>query len=129
MIVNLWERMTHTYGHKWAAVFGASAVDPAGRLTDVAQTWRSGLRAVTGEQLAQGIRACIDSGDKWPPTLPAFRAMCLERTPRCHQDATERADLAYVALPRPVLTPEQRQEYLFAMRSALAPPEGTGNAK
>ena len=120
MIVNLWERMTHLYGHKFSAAFGERAANPDGSLTDVAHTWAGGLRGITGEQLATGLRQCIESGAEWPPSLPEFRAMCLRRrAPLCHQNIAGRADLAYVALPRPALTPEQREEYLRKIRAAL----------
>ena len=122
-IVNLWERMIHLYGHRFSAVFGERAMRPDGSLTDVAHTWAGGLRGITGAQLAVGLRSCIESGTEWPPSLPAFRAMCIpERMPRCHQDAGARADLAYLALPRPPLAPEQREECLRRMRAALKSP-------
>ncbi len=121
--MHLWERMIHLYGHKFSAVFGERATRPDGSLTDVAQTWAGGLRAITGAQLAAGLRTCIESGDAWPPSLPAFRAMCrAERMPRCHQEAGARPELAYMALPRPALTPEKRKEYLRNMRAALKSP-------
>ncbi len=123
MIVNLWERLTHLYGHKFSAAFGESAANPDGSLTEVAHTWAGGLRGITGAQLAVGLRQCILSGTEWPPSLPEFRAMCLpKRGPLCHQNIAGRADLAYVALPRRALTPEQREEYLEKMRAALNSP-------
>jgi len=45
-------------------------------LTDTAQTWASALRDVTGQQLADGLRACLDRQDTWPPTLPEFKQLC-----------------------------------------------------
>ncbi len=55
-----------------------------------------------------------------PPSLPEFRAMCLpERLPLCHQHIAGRADLAYVALPRPPMAPEKREECLRKIRAAL----------
>ena len=130
MIVNLWERMTHLYGHRFSAVFGERATRPDGSLTDVAQTWAGGLRGITGAQLAAGLRTCIGSGTEWPPSLPAFRAMCLpERVPRCHQEACTRTDLAYIALPRPPRTPEQQEECLRKIRAALTQTEATGHGR
>ena len=56
------------------------------------------------------------------PSLPEFRAMCLpKRVPLCHQNIAGRADLAYIALPLPALTPEKREECLEKMRAALKP--------
>ena len=130
MIVNLWERFTHLYGHKFSAAFGESAANPDGSLTDVAQTWAGGLRGITGAQLAAGLRQCISSGNEWPPSLPVFRAMCMpERMPLYHHDASTRPELAYLALPRPAMAPERREECLGKIRAALAQPGGTGNAK
>ena len=127
MIVNLWERLTHLYGHKFSAVFGERAARRDESLTDVAQTWAGGLRGITGAQLAAGLRTCIASGTEWPRSLPAFRAMCMpERLPRCHQEARIRPELAYIALPRPALTLEQREEYLRKIRAALTQTVATG---
>ena len=128
--MHLWERMIHLYGHKFSAVFGERAMRPDGSLTDVAHTWAGALRGITGAQLAAGLRSCIASGTEWPPSLPAFRAMCLpEHVPRCHQNITGRADLAYIALPRPALTPKQREECLRKIRAALAQTEDAGNGR
>ena len=130
MIVNLWERMTHLYGHKFSAVFGERATRPDGSLTDVAQTWAGALCGITGAQLAAGLRSCIESGTDWPPSLPAFRAMCMpERLPRCHQDAGTRPELAWIALPRPPMAPEQREEYLRKIRAALTQTGATGKGR
>lgn len=63
------------YGHKFTSAFGESAVVD-GELTDVASTWASGLRGVTGEQIAKGLHACCQRDDPWPPTLPEFRNAC-----------------------------------------------------
>ncbi len=75
-MVNLWERFTHMYGHKFTSVYGEQSIFADGELTDVAKTWASGLRGVTGEQLASGLRACITRVDPWPPSLPEFVSMC-----------------------------------------------------
>ena len=128
--MHLWERMTHLYGHKFSAVFGERATRPDGSLTDVAHTWAGGLQGITGAQLAAGLRTCIASGDAWPPSLPEFRAMCLpKRVPLCHQNITGRADLAYIALPPPALTPKQREECLRKIRAALTQTEATGHGR
>lgn len=81
-MANLWERLTHLYGHKFTSTFGEAAVKD-GKLTGAAQTWASGMRGLTGEQIAQGLRACFDRAEAlppgkedWPPTAPEFVAMC-----------------------------------------------------
>ena len=130
MIVNLWERLTHLYGHKFSAVFGERAARRDKSLTDVAQTWAGGLRGITGAQLAAGLRTCIASGTEWPRSLPAFRAMCMpERLPRCRQEASARPELAYIALPRAPLAPEKREEYLGRIRAALTQTGATGHGR
>jgi len=112
LMVNLCERMTHIYGHKFTAWWGESAVNSAGELTDVAQTWMSGLRGISGEQIANGLRACVGSGEVWPPTLPEFRAMCLpEKRDPIHRD--------YIALPKPPSDPARVLEAMGKMREVL----------
>ncbi len=78
LLINLWERMTHIYGHRWISAYGESAVYD-GELSDTAKTWGSGLHGVNGDQLAQGLHACIERADPWPPSLPEFAAMCKGR--------------------------------------------------
>lgn len=75
MIVSLWERMSHIYGHKWTSTYGESAVIGS-ELTDTAKTWASALREITGQQIADGLRACLEREDTWPPTLPEFKQLC-----------------------------------------------------
>jgi len=75
IMTNLWERFTHIYGHKFASAYGESATD-GNNLTEAARTWSSGLRGLTGEQIANGLRECINCGASWPPTLPEFVKMC-----------------------------------------------------
>lgn len=67
--------MTHIYGHKFASAYGESAIE-GNDITEAARTWSSGLRGLTGEQIAQGLRECINCGASWPPTLPEFVKMC-----------------------------------------------------
>jgi len=70
--------MVHIYGHKWISSHGESALD-GGQLSDTAKTWGSALRDITGEQLAEGLRRCVDSSESWPPSLPEFKKMCVGR--------------------------------------------------
>lgn len=72
---NLWERMGHIFGHKFTSAYGEMAYD-GNNLTEAARTWSSGLRGLTGEQIANGLRECINCGASWPPTLPEFVKMC-----------------------------------------------------
>ena len=99
LIINLWERMAHIYGHKWTSAHGESGIEK-NELTEVARTWATGLRGVTGEQIAVGLRACIDRLDDWPPTLPEFKRLCLGKnnpfglgyTPEVYRDSAVTVD-------------------------------------
>lgn len=71
-MARLWEAMAGVYGHKWTATYGLTpAQGMAGR------AWAAGLRAMSPEQVRRGLDACINRGDEWPPSLPAFKQMCL----------------------------------------------------
>ena len=92
---NLWERLGHIYGHKFTSTYGETAYDNC-ELTEAAKTWASGLRGLTGEQIANGLRECVDCGEAWPPTLPEFVKMCkgsslngfgLDYVPECYREA------------------------------------------
>lgn len=67
----LWRRMLGLYGHTWASQYGDA---PTGSTAD---TWASALIGLTPQQIADGLRACVASGDEFPPNAPRFRAMCM----------------------------------------------------
>ena len=67
--------MGHIFGHKFTSAYGEMAYD-GNNLTEAARTWASGLRGLTGEQIANGLRECVNCGASWPPTLPEFVKMC-----------------------------------------------------
>lgn len=90
----LWRRMAEIYGQRWTSAYGEDAAKGAG------DTWAKGLIGVAPEQLARGLEACIVAADPWPPTLPAFRAMCMG-VPSLHQ---VREDLARVDTEREPFT-------------------------
>ena len=69
--------MVQIYGHKWGSAYGEAA-EIDGEMTGTASTWAQGLAGVETRRIAKGLEACIVSADPWPPTLPAFRAMCLD---------------------------------------------------
>jgi hypothetical protein len=73
----LWSRMTAIYGHKWTAAYGERCDDDVGALTTAGDTWQRGLAGVDERRIGTGLNACLMSADPWPPTLPAFRSMCL----------------------------------------------------
>ena len=62
--------MAEIFGHRWASSYG----EPDG---PASETWAKGLAGLTPAQLADGLTACIASGDDWPPPLSQFRARCL----------------------------------------------------
>lgn len=68
----LWLRMTEIYGYKWTSAYGEDAEAGAG------DTWASGLSGLSPRNINIGLSAALVSSDPWPPTLPQFRAMCLE---------------------------------------------------
>lgn len=83
--------MTGVYGHRWVSTYGAA----------VSETWVRGCSDLGTEDLARGIRACLDwtGNEGWPPTLPQFRALCRPPKERVY----------YQPLPKPPLTDEQRE--------------------
>lgn len=70
-IWELWQRLTEMYGHRWTSQQGEDPND----------TWLRGLADVTPKQFGAGLRACCNSGEGWPPTLPEFRALCVGGSP------------------------------------------------
>ncbi len=67
----LWVRMAAIYGHRWVSAYGE---------TDTTGTWGAGLQGLTDRHIADGLNACLHSGEEWPPSLPKFRNMCLGLT-------------------------------------------------
>lgn len=67
----LWLRMSEIYGYRWSSAYGEDADQGAGT------TWARGLAGMAPRDIATGLSAALVSSDPWPPTLPAFRAMCL----------------------------------------------------
>lgn len=67
----LWQGMGEIYGHRWTSAYGDDAGASAGK------TWAKGLAGLSPAQIGHGLDAAVASSDEWPPSLPAFRAMCL----------------------------------------------------
>lgn len=86
-----------------------------GSLSDVAQTWATGLSSVTGEQLATGLHACIESGNPWPPSLPEFRALCVPQV----ENAAMYLRPNFLALPSPPRNYTKAKPFLQAMKGVL----------
>jgi hypothetical protein len=62
--------MAGIYGATWTRAYGD---DPAGT---AGKTWAIGLAEFSGRQIADGLNACMRATKDFPPSLPAFRAMC-----------------------------------------------------
>ena len=77
-MVRFWQRMAAIYGHKWTSAFGDSPFNDQGVMTIAGDTWQRGLTGISEPDIATGLQAALTSADGWPPTLPAFRAMCFK---------------------------------------------------
>lgn len=98
----LWEKMAAIFGHKWVSSFGE---------TDDG-TWLRVLSGLTREQIAAGLRACLNRNDVWPPGAAEFRRLCLpEKVVAYHRD--------YVALPKPPVDRDKVASCIQTMREAL----------
>ena len=67
----LWLRLSEMYPNQWASSQGS----------EPCTTWIKGLEDVSNDQLANGLRALVKSGEQWPPSLPVFRQLCLNEDP------------------------------------------------
>lgn len=84
--------MLEMYGHAWASQQGDQPND----------TWLRGLEGLNGEQLAVGLRACLEREGQFPPVLPEFRRMCLGLSGGMNFSGATRAHQIYRgALPNP----------------------------
>lgn len=72
-----WARMAAIYGHRWTSAFGERCDDDSGALTIPGDTWQRGLSGIGEHRIGAGLNACVISADPWPPSLPAFRGMCM----------------------------------------------------
>jgi len=102
-IAALWSRFNHIYGHRWESAYG-SALNERDELTEVAKTWSRALAEFGPDQLAHGLRACLDRSDSWPPTLPEFIQQCRPATLLAPYHA-----LVLPALPEPDEVKEARR--------------------
>lgn len=75
VVSGLWNRLNHIYGHRWESSYGP-ALNEHGELNDAAATWAKALGPCGPDDLARGLRACLNRVDGWPPTLPEFRELC-----------------------------------------------------
>ena len=91
------------YGHKFTSAYG-----------DVpSETWSRALAGATGSDIAQGIKACFQRQDTWPPTLPEFVEMCRPNARSLYfPDAMK-------ALPPPRPSREYAEEQIKKLREKL----------
>lgn len=63
----LWRRLEAIYGTKFSDQFGTAI-----------EVWFRTFqeKGIEADDIKRGIDACIDSGDQFPPSLPAFLRMC-----------------------------------------------------
>lgn len=71
----IWLHMGSIFGHKWTSSMGDNPLGSAGRV------WATTLAGMDRSQIDAGLAACRSGSDEWPPTLPAFKAMCLQIPP------------------------------------------------
>lgn len=74
-VAALWGRFAHLYGFRFENAYGPALAED-GSLKPVAATWAKALAGLHGDDLARGLRACLEKSDGWPPSLPEFLAMC-----------------------------------------------------
>ena len=98
--------MTAMFGHSWVSAYGAEPSD----------TWLAGLIDMTEEEIRTGLVACLTWEDRWPPTLPQFRALCRLRREPAHE--------IFKALPEPrsirVRRLQSANDAISAMRESVA---------
>lgn len=63
--------MLGIFGNAFSSQYGT---DPEG---DAADTWSAALSGLSGEQIAEGLKACVAEGNEFPPNAPRFRCMCM----------------------------------------------------
>lgn len=64
----MFARLAGIYGNRLGHVWDGTD------LPTVKRIWSIGLAGYTPEEIAAGLRACLDR--EWPPTLPDFRHLC-----------------------------------------------------
>lgn len=109
----LWIRMLSMYGHKWSSVYGEE-FDSA---LSACLTWQSALSGVTPTQIGDGLRACLQREDPWPPTLPEFRSFCLppvSQQPAADDWKAARADPAKMPGPKRLAWHQENMAHIQA---------------
>src|SRR5690606_29906760 len=79
-------RMQEMFGSSWSSQYGDAP----------SRTWTQALSHMTDEQIVRGLQRIALGGEKFPPTLPQFSALC--RGEDSGETRTHHG--AYVELPR-----------------------------
>lgn len=78
VVRRLWGRMAAIYGGgRWASHASALPETDAGEWTLAADTWARALAGLSGEQIGDGLDACMAAVDEFMPSAAQFRARCL----------------------------------------------------
>lgn len=74
ILTEFFAQMAALYGHTWTSQY-VRGDDDSLRLSMAA--WREALAGLSPQQVRAGIKADVLRGAEWPPSAPAFRALCL----------------------------------------------------
>ena len=96
----VWKAMTQMFGDAWIKRHGESP----------RPVWVTQLSKLPDGKIQKGLRECADSGADFPPSLPAFLAMC-RRQPNTLPE--------FKALPRPWPDEEVATEAFDKLREIL----------
>lgn len=84
--------MAARYGHAWASQYGGGADAMAIAYAE----WGETLAGLNAEELMAGFAADVLRGDRWPPSSPEFRALCL----RIPSFAEVKHEIEHLEVPR-----------------------------
>ena len=71
LTVLVWRMMGELYGALWTSGYGSTPTD----------AWRATLSGLTPSEVKAGLRATAETGERFPPSAPQFRARCRPGTP------------------------------------------------
>jgi hypothetical protein len=119
VMVALWERMGQLFGPQWETWYGT--VD-----TQTIRSWQRSLAEFSEQELAGAIKACESWEEKFLPTYPQCRALCMSARAKLRPNWTaERIErevpVAQLTAQRPAdteLTREQKERIAAIQRGA-----------
>jgi hypothetical protein len=95
----VWSAMTQLYGEAWIKKFGPEPTE----------VWRKMLIGIPNDRIKRGLRACVESGSDFPPSLPKFLEYCAERFGENDQQK----------LPKPIADTEMALASIEKMKEIL----------